>query len=95
MEAWKQDQGLVASRMIEFFADTQSEATNALGLKITHPGPNSVLGAQTGRCKRSAMFVDDGVVKVVQVAESPDDPAGDAYPEVSCIDNMLEKIAEL
>jgi hypothetical protein len=30
------------------------------------------------------MYVDNGVIKVMQVAEAPDDPAGDARPEVSC-----------
>jgi hypothetical protein len=30
------------------------------------------------------MYVVDGVVKVMQIAEAADDPAGDARPEVSC-----------
>ena len=92
MTAWKENQGLIASRMIEFLADTQSEATQALDLQLTHPGPGGVLGAHTKRCKRSAMYVVDGVVKVLQVAESPDDPAGDDFPEVSCLENMLVEI---
>lgn len=37
-------------------------------------GPASV--GIIGRCKRFAMFVDDGVVKNVAVAESELDPAG-------------------
>jgi peroxiredoxin len=89
MTAWKRDQGLGASKMIEFFADTQSEATKALGLELTHPGPGSVLGAQTKRCKRSAMYVDNGVIKAMEISEAPDDPAGDAYPDLSCVEHML------
>jgi hypothetical protein len=41
------------------------------------------------------MYVDDGVIKVLNVSEAPDDPAGDARPEASCIDNMLKEIAAL
>ena len=41
------------------------------------------------------MYVDDGVVKVINVSEAPDDPAGDDRPESSCIDNMLKDIAAL
>ena len=41
------------------------------------------------------MFVDNGVIKVMQIAEAPDDPAGDARPEVSCIENMLALIDKL
>ena len=31
----------------------------------------------------------------MQIAEAPDDPAGDDRPEVSCIENMLKLIGEL
>uniref|UniRef100_A0A7S4EVP1 Uncharacterized protein n=1 Tax=Chrysotila carterae TaxID=13221 RepID=A0A7S4EVP1_CHRCT len=89
MAAWKKDQGLTSESMIEFLADTQSELTEKLGITITHPGPGSVLGAQTKRCKRSALFVDDGVIKVFNVSERPDDPAGDDDPSASCVEAML------
>ena len=95
MTAWKKDQGLGGSEMIEMVGDTQGELTAALNLTITHPGPKRVLGGAGPRCKRSAMFVDSGVIKVVSIAEAPDDPAGDDKPEVSCIENMLTLIAAL
>ena len=103
MTAWKKDQGLAGSDLIEFVADTDADLTEALGLLLTGDGkpygkaegPNNALGYHTKRCKRSAMFVDNGVLKVMQVAEAPDDPAGDARPEVSCIENMLKLISEL
>ena len=103
MTAWKKDMGLAGSEMIEFLADTHADLTEALGLTLTgdgkpYPkgdGPNKALGFHTKRCKRSAMFVDNGVIKVMQIAEAPDDPAGDARPEVSCIENMLGLIDKL
>ena len=95
MSAWKDAMGLGGSDLIEFVADTQAEITRACGLQITHPGPKSLLGAHTQRCKRSAMYVADGVIKVICVAEAPDDPAGDDHPELSCVESMLEKIAAL
>jgi len=114
MEAWKKDQGLAASDMIEFVADAQANLTDALGLFLTgedkasiYPehlmgggGPNFALGIHTKRCKRSAMYIVDGVIQVIQIAEGPGpagefDPAGDSFPEISCIENMLELIAKL
>ena len=62
MTAWKKDQGLAASELIEFVADTQAELTDALDLAISHPGPHYKLGAHTKRCKRAAMVVVDGVI---------------------------------
>jgi len=105
MTAWKKDQGLAGSDLISFVADTHAQLTEALGLVMTgaenpfpfakapgpkYDGPNAALGFHTKRCKRSAIFVDGGVVKVVQVAEAEDDPAGDARPECTCIENMLQ-----
>ena len=103
MTAWKKDMGLAGSDLIEFVADTDADLTEALGLVLTGDGkpygktagPNNALGFHTKRCKRSAMFVVDGVIKVMQVAEAPDDPAGDDRPEVSCIENMIKLIGEL
>ena len=119
MTAWKKDQGLAGSELIEFVADTSATLTTALDLLLTGTpetnanltgtpyadatgmpplepgGPNNVLGAHTKRCKRSAMFVVDGIVKAMAISEAPDDPAGDARPEASCIENMLELIAKV
>jgi len=103
MKAWKTAMGLDGSDMIEFLADTHGELTEALGLTLTGPGkayaqgegPNKALGFHTKRCKRSAMYVVDGTIKVMQISEAPDDPAGDARPEATCIENMLKLIAEV
>ena len=92
MGAWALDQKIAGSN-ISFIADPNSLVTKALGMEMTHPGPCAVLGPK--RCKRFAMFVEDGTIKVINVSEGPDDPAGDAHPESSCIDNMLKDIAAL
>jgi len=90
MTGWKKDQGLAGSDMIEFVADTQASLTEGLGIVLTTPGmgPCEVLGAHTKRCKRAAMYVVDGEIKVIQVAEAEDDPAGDARPEATLIESM-------
>jgi len=94
MTAWKKQQGVDSSELIEFVADTQAALTTALDLVLTgNPGPAGLLGAQTNRCKRSCMYVVDGVIKVLQIAEAEDDPAGDARPEASLIETMLPLIA--
>ena len=92
MQAWAKDQKIEGSN-ISFLADPNSVVTKALGMEMTDPGPASVLGPK--RCKRFAMYVDDGVIKVIEVSEGPGDPAGDKAPEASCIDNMLARVAAL
>lgn len=113
MNAWKKDQGLAGSDLIEFISDVQSNLTEALGIRLTgedkkefYPdhqtggdGPNFKLGMHTRRCKRTAMYLVDGIIKIIQIAEGgPNgefDPAGDDYPEVTCIENMLDLISKL
>jgi peroxiredoxin len=67
--------------------------TEALGMELTHKGPLSV--GLVGRCKRFALYIVDGVVKIVRVAEKEDDPAGDDFPDVTLADSMLEAIQAL
>jgi peroxiredoxin 5 len=92
MGAWAKDQKIEGSNIV-FLGDPNSVVTRALDLELTNPGPCADLGP--GRCKRFAMFVEDGVIKVINVSEAPDDPAGDARPEASCAENMLKCIAAL
>ncbi|KAJ8599855.1 hypothetical protein CTAYLR_005611 [Chrysophaeum taylorii] len=89
MEAWAKDQGIEGS-MVSFFADPTSALTKALDMEMTAEGPAMVLGA--GRSKRFTVFFDDGVAKAIGLAESEDDPAGDADPEDTLVDAMLEKM---
>jgi hypothetical protein len=41
------------------------------------------------------MYVDDGIIKAMEVASYPDDPAGDDKPDVTLADIMLSHIPEL
>jgi len=50
--------------------DPAAEFTKACGMEMTHPGPPSV--GIIGRCKRWAMYCEDGVAKHVAVAEGED-----------------------
>lgn len=70
--------------------DPNGEVTRALGIELDHPGPRGKLGP--GRCKRVAYHLVDGVVKVKNIAEGPDDPAGDDNPEVTLAPAMIEEI---
>jgi len=99
MDAWAKDQKIAGS-MITFLGDTRSELTSALGVTLNHPGPMGVLG--NPRCKRFAMYLDNGVIKAFNVSEGPkgadglnSDPAGDDNPASSCVDNMLASIDKL
>mmetsp|Transcript_117432 Transcript_117432/g.332742 ORF Transcript_117432/g.332742 Transcript_117432/m.332742 type:complete len:88 (-) Transcript_117432:571-834(-) len=85
MKAWAADQNIEGS-MVTFLGDPRSELTEALGLGLDHPGPMSVLG--NSRCKRFSMFIDDGVIKTINVAEPEDDPAG------TFVEKMLEDIPD-
>jgi peroxiredoxin len=91
MKAWAKKQGIEGSN-ITFMGDTRSALTKALGLALVHEGPMSVLG--NPRCQRFSMLLDDGVIKSINVAAAEDDPAGDARPEVACVEKMLEDLAK-
>jgi len=92
MEAWAQSQRVQGS-MVTMAGDVTGEFTGKLGLVLDDPGVMKVLG--NARCKRFSMLVEDGVVKSVNVAAFDGDPAGDAAPEVSMVDKMLEDIKAL
>jgi peroxiredoxin len=112
MDAWKKDQGLAGSDLTIFVADVQAQLTDALGIQLTgaekaslYPdnctggdGPNHNLGMHTKRCKRAAFLVEDGIIKVMQIAEMGPggefDPAGDTFPEPTCIENVLKLMTE-
>ena len=51
MQAWKKDQGLAGSEMVEFLADKDGALTNALGLRLT--GEDKPYGQFEGQHGRS------------------------------------------
>jgi glutaredoxin len=87
LSAWEQDQGTEGT-LLNIMGDPLSELTKALGLVLDHPGPMDVLG--NPRCQRFSMLIEDGVIKTINVAAADDDPAGDARPEISMVEKMLE-----
>jgi len=92
MKAWAKDQGIEGS-MIKFLGDPACTLTKAHGMVMDHPGPVSI--GIIGRCKRHAIYADDGEVKYVAVCDDDDDPAGDDYPEETCAPAMMEAIKKL
>ncbi|KAG7343813.1 hypothetical protein IV203_021821 [Nitzschia inconspicua] len=96
MQAWSEDQGVptdLSDGILHLFADPYGKVTEALGMELTHKGPLGV--GLVGRCKRFALFIVDGVVKIVRVAEKVDDPAGDEFPDATLAESMLEAIQSL
>ena len=86
MTAWAKDQKIDAS-IVTFMGDPYSQVTKAMDLELTHDGP--IGKGLTNRCKRSATYLEDGVVKAFRLSEKPDDPAGDDFPEDTCAPAML------
>merc|ERR1711937_793255 len=91
MNAWADSQGVGRDgegSMVNFLADTGGALTDALDMRMNHPGPQAKF--KQGRTKRFTALVVDGVVKILNVAEGPDDPAGDDNPANSLAEKMLK-----
>jgi len=93
MDAWAADQGVAKDSIIKLMGDPYGELTEKLDMEMTHSGPKSV--GLIDRSKRFALYIDDGVVKIVKVAEAEDDPAGDARPDITLAESMIEVISGL
>jgi len=93
MTAWAEDQGVPDNSIVTLMGDPYSELTEKLDMEMTHEGPKSV--GLINRCKRNALYIVDGKVEIVRIAEKEDDPAGDDFPEVTLADSMMEAIAAL
>lgn len=65
MKAWGEATGAAAAG-ITFLGDAQSEFTKAIGLDFSAPPAGLI-----NRSKRYALLAEDGVVKVLQVEDSP------------------------
>jgi peroxiredoxin 5 len=74
MNAWAIDQKVPENSRIKLMGDPYGILTEKLEMELTHAGPKSV--GLVNRCKRHALYVVDGVVLIVRVAEQEDDPAG-------------------
>jgi peroxiredoxin 5 len=74
MNAWAMDQNVPETSILKLMGDPYSILTEKLEMELVHAGPKSV--GLINRCKRHALYVVDGVVQIVRVAEKEDDPAG-------------------
>jgi len=97
MDAWAKDQKVDGSDVITMMGDPSGSVTRALGMTLDHPGPMGVLGYP--RCKRFALYIVDGVVKIEKVSEKgpmgQEDPAGDDFPEDTLAPSMIAAIKAL
>jgi len=93
MDAWATDQGVDKSDFITMMGDPSGVLTEKLDVLMSHPGPESV--GIIGRCKRFAMYVEDGTIKIFVISEAEDDPAGDSNPEETLAPAMLARIKKL
>jgi len=97
MDAWAKDQNVDQSNFITMMGDPSSTFTEALNMVLDHPGPMGVLGYK--RCKRFALYVEDGIIKIAKVSEmgpmGEEDPAGDSFPEDTLAPSMIAAIKQL
>jgi|UniRef100_A0A7S3AQH9 peroxiredoxin 5 len=93
MDAWAKDQGVDKQKFITMMGDPSAVLTKSLGMELIHPGPYGK--GIIGRCKRFALYIEDGVVKLIKVSEGADDPAGDDNPEETLAPSMIKAIKAL
>lgn len=93
MQAWAEDQNVPEQSIIKLMGDPYAELTEHLDMQLSHPGPRGK--GLVNRCKRHALYVVDGHVKIIRVAEREDDPAGDDFPDVTLAESMIEAITQL
>ena len=93
MTAWGESQGVPEQSIIKLFGDPFGQVTETLEMQLEHAGPKKK--GLVNRCKRFALYIENGVVKIVRVAEAEDDPAGDERPDATLAESMIEAILAL
>ena len=94
MSAWAESQGVPEEdSIIKLMGDPYGEVTEKLEMELIHSGPKEK--GLINRCKRFALYIVDGVVQIVRVAERDDDPAGDDFPDDTLAEAMIEAIQSL
>lgn len=101
MSAWEKNQGCADEPFLKFVGDPSSALTSALDMELKPLGEgqaevDGVFGPYymglVKRCKRFAMYIMDGEIKLTRVAEALTDPAGDDFPEVTLAPAILADI---
>lgn len=93
MDAWAKDQGVDKQKFVTLMGDPSAVFTKTLGMELIHPNPYG--DGIIGRCKRFAMYVENGTVKLIKVSEAPNDPAGDDDPTNTLAPSMIKAIKAL
>ena len=93
MSAWAESQGVPEDSIIKLMGDPYGDLTEKLQMELTHAGPKQL--GLINRCKRFALYIVDGTVEIVRVAEREDDPAGDEFPDVTLAESMIDAIKAL
>jgi peroxiredoxin len=93
MQAWAENQGVKEEGIVTLMGDPYGQLTEKLDMELIAAGPK--LKGLVDRSKRHALYVVDGVVKIVRVAESDDDPAGDDFPDITLAEAMMDAIKKL
>lgn len=96
MDAWADDQKVGrdgSGSMINMLGDPHGKLIDALDMRMSASGPFGKFGQ--GRSKRFSALFDKGILKIMNVAEAEDDPAGDDRPENSLVEQMLKNIEAL
>lgn len=95
MDGWAKDQGVAGNDFITMLGDPGCDVTKSLGMVLADIPPAGLYS----RGKRFALYIVDGVIKIARVSEEgPNgeaDPAGGAFPELTCAPHMIEAIKAL
>jgi 2-Cys peroxiredoxin 5 len=90
MSAWAESQGVPEDSIVKLMGDPFGELTEMLEMELMHSGPKEK--GLINRCKRFALYIVDGTVQIVRVAEREGDPAGDDFPDDTLAESMIEAI---
>jgi peroxiredoxin len=82
MSAWAMDQKVPEDSIIKLMGDPYAILTEKLDMELTHAGPK--LKGLVNRCKRHALYIVNGTVEIVRLAEKEDDPAGKSPSHNEC-----------
>lgn len=93
MQAWGKSLDAGGNSIVTFMADPHGQFVKKMGLRIKESQIKELFGSV--RCKRFSLMADDGEVKIINVAYSPEDPTGDGAPDCTFADKMISDLEKL